>query len=80
MLTEQSVIDKIEVLEDGVIQVRRADRVLRDGVVIAHTYHRHLLLPSDSLGDQDARVAAVAKAIWTRDVIAAFEAKAVANA
>lgn len=64
MITELSVIDKIEVLENGQIQVRRADKVLRDGVEIAKTYHRYVLAPGDDLSGQDARVAAVATAVW----------------
>jgi hypothetical protein len=65
VFTEQSVIDKIEILPDGQIQVRRADRVLRAGVVIAETLHRHVLRPGDPIADQDARVRAVAAAVWT---------------
>jgi urease accessory protein UreE len=64
MISELSIIDKIEVLEDGQIQVRRADKVLRDGVEIAKTYHRHVLAPGDDLTGQDAKVVAVAHAVW----------------
>ena len=63
-IIELSVIDKIEVLEDGQIQVRRADKVLRDGVEIAKTYHRSVLAPGDDLTNQDPRVVAVALAVW----------------
>ena len=66
MITELSVIDIIEVLEDGHIQVRRADKVLRDGVEIAKTYHRQVLAPGDDLSEQDAKVVAVAKAVWAK--------------
>jgi urease accessory protein UreE len=65
MITELSSIDKIEVLEDGQIQVRRADKVLRDDVEIAKSYHRHVLSPGDDLTGQDAKVAAVAITVWT---------------
>ena len=64
MFSEVSVIDKIEVLEDGQIQVRRADKILRDSVEIAKTYHRHVLSPNDNLTNEDPRVIAVAKAVW----------------
>ncbi len=72
MYTEQSVIDKIEVLEDGQIQVRRANRVLRDGVKISETYHRHVISPGDDLAREDVKVQVVAKSIWTPEVIAAY--------
>jgi urease accessory protein UreE len=65
MITELSLIDKIEILEDGQIQVRRADKVLRDGVEIAKTYHRYVLAPGDDLTGQDAKVVAIATAAWT---------------
>ena len=72
--TEQSIIDRIEVLLDGQIQVRRADRVLKDGVIIAQTYHRHVLEPGQDTKTQDARVAAVATAVWTKEILDRFAA------
>lgn len=65
MLTEQTVIDKIEVLENNTIQVRRANRVVKDGRVIAETYHRHVLSPGNDLTKEDTKVAAVANAVWS---------------
>jgi len=76
-LTEKSIISKIEVLVDGQIQVQRANLVLRDGVEIAREYHRHVLAPGDNLTGQDVRVAAVAKTVWTPDVVTAYNAKLV---
>jgi urease accessory protein UreE len=73
-LEEQSVVDKIEVLLQGQIQVRRRDQVLRDGVEIAATYHRHVLAPGDDLTNEDPRVVAIAEATWTPEVIAAYQA------
>ena len=72
--TEKSVISKIEVLEDGQIQVQRANLVLRDGVVIAKEYNRHVLEPGVSLTAEDARVATVAGVMWTPAVVEAFKA------
>lgn len=64
MLTEQSVIAEITVLDTNHIEVRREDRVLKDGVVVAHTNHRHVLAPGDDITNEDARVKAVANAVW----------------
>jgi dephospho-CoA kinase len=64
--SERSVIDKIEIFEDGQIQVRRADKVLRDGVEISKTYHRYVLAPGDNLTGQDEKVIAIAKAAWVK--------------
>jgi urease accessory protein UreE len=72
-LEEKSVVDKIEVLLQGQIQVRRRDQVLKDGVEIAATYHRHVLSPGDDLTGQDPRVVAIAEATWTPEVIQAYQ-------
>jgi urease accessory protein UreE len=73
-LEEQSVVDKIEVLLAGQIQVRRRDQVLKDGTEIAATYHRHVLSPGDDLTNEDPRVVAIAEATWTPEVITAYQA------
>ena len=73
-LEEKSVVDKIEVLLLGQIQVRRRDQVLKDGTEIAATYHRHVLSPGDDLTNEDPRVVAIAEATWTPEVIAAYQA------
>ena len=63
-LTKEVVIDKIEVLESGSIQVRQATRVLEDGEVLSTSYHRHALNPGDDLTNEDPKVAGVATAAW----------------
>ena len=63
-LTKEIVIDKIEVLESGSIQVRQATRVLEDDVVLSTSYHRHVLEKNADLTNEDAKVAAVATAAW----------------
>jgi urease accessory protein UreE len=73
-LEEKSVVDKIEVLLAGQIQVRRRDQVLKDGTEIAATYHRHVLSPGDDLSNEDPRVVAIAEATWTPEVIVAYQA------
>lgn len=63
-LTKEVVIDKIEVLETGAIQVRQATRVLEDGTVLSQSYHRHVLEKGADLTNEDPKVAAVATAAW----------------
>ena len=72
-LTKETVVDKIEVLEMGQMQVRTATRVLEDGVALSSSFHRHVLSPGDDLSGQDARVSAIATATWTDEVIAAYQ-------
>ena len=82
-LTKETIVDKIEVAEDGRIAVRTATRVLEDGVQLSQSFHRHWVEPStktgeDTWGDtdtsgEDARVQAVATATWTAEVKTAYQ-------
>lgn len=74
MLEKIEIIDQIEVLEAGQIQIRKATKILDGGVEISKTYHRHVLSPGDGLTNQDTRVVAIAQAVWTKEVIAAYQA------
>ena len=73
-LKEKSVVDKIEVLLDGCIQVRRRDQILKDGVEVASSFHRHVIVPGADVSNEDDRVAAVATTLWTEEVVAAYQA------
>jgi len=73
-LTKEIVVDKIEVLEMGQVQVRTATRVLEDGTVLSSSFHRHVLAPADDLTDQDPKVVAIANATWTDEVVSAYQA------
>ena len=74
-LTKEVITDKIDVLENGTIQVRCATRVLEDGVVLSSSFHRHVLSPADDLTEQDPKVVAIANATWTPSVVSAYEAQ-----
>jgi len=73
-LEEKSVIDSINVLEMGQIEVRRADLILRDGAEIARTYHRHVVVPGADFSSETARVKSIAEVVHTAEVIAAYNA------
>lgn len=72
-LTEKTIIDKIEVLENNSIQVRTANVIEKDGVEITRTFHRHVVNPSNDISGEDAKVQAVANALWTEEIIAAYQ-------
>ena len=74
-LTETKVIDKIEVVENGIVQVREATRIMKDGEQIAQTYHRWSFTPGQDVSDQPANVQAIAQAAWTPEVVAAYQAQ-----
>ncbi len=73
-LTEETIVDKIEVIENGCVNVRTATVIKRDDVEINRSFHRHALAPGDDLTDQDARVSAIANATWTDEVVTAYQA------
>ena len=81
-LSKVTIVDKIEVIEKGQLQVRTATRVLEDSVELSSSFHRHVLEPSTKDGDtwgdtdisgEDARVQAIATATWTSSVKTAFQ-------
>jgi hypothetical protein len=71
-LTKETVVDKIEVLENGTLQVRTATRVLEDGEVLSSSFHRHVLTPGSDTSSEDAKVVAITNATWTADVVTAY--------
>ncbi len=81
-ITKETVVDKIEVLEMGQVQVRTATVIKEDGTELNRSFHRHVLAPrtksDDTWGDtdisaEDARVQAIANATWTDEVKSAYE-------
>jgi len=73
-LLEVKVIDKIEVVENGALQVREATKIIKDGEEMAKTYHRWSFAPGSDVSKMPVNVQAIAAAAWTPEVIAAFEA------
>jgi hypothetical protein len=73
-LTEDTIVDSIDVLPDGQIQVRKANRVFRDGEEISKSYHRHVVAPGQDLSKEDSRVSEIGAVVHTAEVIAAFQA------
>ena len=65
---------KEEVLPNQVIQIRTTTVVEEDGVELARNHHRHIVVPGQDLTDEPNEVQLIAAALWTPEVIAAFEA------
>ena len=73
-LTETTKVDQIELVENGSIQVRTATIIERDGAEISRSFHRHVKHPGEDVSNEDPKVQAIANAIWTAEVIAAYQA------
>ena len=76
-LIERQLVDLVELVQSNHIQVRTANIIEKDGVEIARTFHRHVLSPGDDVSGQDPKVQAIANAVWTAEVIAAYQASLV---
>lgn len=76
-LIEKQLVDLVELVESNHIQVRTANIIERDGVEVTRTFHRHVLSPGDDVTNEDPKVQAIANAIWTDEVIAAYQASLV---
>lgn len=76
MLEKISVVDKIETLENGCVQVRTATRIIDDGKVVASSFHRHVVVPGQDYVVEDPRVQAICAAVHTPECISAYKAAA----
>jgi hypothetical protein len=76
-LIEKQIVDLVELVHSNHIQVRTANIIEKDGTEIARTFHRHVLSPGDDVTNQDPKVQAIANAVWTEEVIAAYQASLV---
>ena len=74
MLEKQVVVDLIEAIENGAVQIRTATKIIDDGVEVSRSFHRHVVVPGQDYSQEDAKVQAICAAIHTPDVIAAYEA------
>jgi len=74
MLEKVEVVDLIEALESGVVQVRTKTAFKEDGIEIGSRFHRHVIAPGADYSVEDAKVQAICAAIHTPEVIAAYEA------
>jgi hypothetical protein len=73
------VVDKVEVVENGTVQVRTATRIVEDGNVISTSYHRHTIAPGEDYSNECDKVKAICQATHTAEVIAAYQAMQEAN-
>lgn len=73
-LEKIEVVDLVEVVESGVVQVRTKTAIKEDGVEISSQFHRHVVVPGADYSQEDAKVQAIASAVHTPEVIAAYAA------
>lgn len=74
VLTKIEVVDLVEVIENGCVQVRTKTVIMEDGIRISGTFHRHVVAPGDDYSQEDARVKAICAATHTKSVVDAYKA------
>ena len=81
-LTEETLEDKIEVVNGTHVQVRTATVIKRDGKEISRSFHRHTLSPSTKTDDgwadtdissESAEVQGICNAVWSDAVKTAYQ-------
>jgi hypothetical protein len=73
-LKEKIEIDRIEVVGNWNIQVRRATTIEKDGVFVSRTFHRWILTPDSDITNQEQKVKDICNTAWTQEVKDAYEA------
>jgi hypothetical protein len=74
-LSEHDAIDQITILADGHLEIRHRLTIQRGGAPVAHSYHRRVISPGDDCAAEDPRTRAIARAVHTPDVVAAYRRK-----
>jgi hypothetical protein len=74
MLEKVNVVDLIEIVENGCVQVRTKTAIMEDGKEISSSFHRHVVAPGNDYSQEDARVKAICAATHTRSVVDAYKA------
>ena len=65
---------KEEILPDQTIQIRTTTVVEEDGVELARNHTRHVVHPGDDVSGEVQEVQDIAAALWTAEVISAYQA------
>ena len=81
-LTEETLEDKIEVVNGTHVQIRTATIIKRDGEEISRSFHRHVLQPSTKtdgtwadtdISGESSEVQGICNAVWTDAVKTAYQ-------
>jgi hypothetical protein len=74
MLEKQTIVDLIEVVENGTLNVRTCTRIIEDGKQLSSALHRHVVAPGEDYSAEDVKVQAICAVVHTPEVVAAYQA------
>lgn len=72
-LEKIEVVDLIEVVENGTVQVRTKTAILEDGVEISGKFNRHVIVPGEDYSHETNRVKAVCAAVHDEFTVGAYK-------
>jgi hypothetical protein len=73
-ITKRTITDKIEIVgQYRHLQVRQATVIEEDGVELSRSFHRHVVAPTDDYSGETNEVKAVCEAVFTAEVVEAYE-------
>lgn len=67
--------DRIEVVENGCVQVREKISIMENGTELSATYHRYVVAPGDDYSQESDRVKAICQLVHTPEVVQAYKDK-----
>lgn len=75
MIEKNVSVDRIEVLENGCVQVRQKISIVENGLEISATFHRHVVAPGDDYSQESDRVKAICQLVHTLEAVQAYKEK-----
>jgi len=73
-IEKKITVDQIEVTENGSVQVRTATKLFENDLLIARSFHRHVIVPGQDFSAEDEKVQTICRAAHTQEVIDQFKA------
>jgi len=76
-LQQTTAVDLVQIDQNNIIMVRERTDIFDDATptnILASNYHRTSYAPRSDVSAADAKVKATATALWTPEIIAAYEA------
>jgi hypothetical protein len=74
MLEKIANIDRIEIFENGCVQVRTKTTIMENNAPVTSTYNHHYINPGDNYTGENDRVKGVCALIHTPAVVDAYKA------
>jgi hypothetical protein len=78
-LEKEIKIDRVEIVENGIVQVRQATIITENGNQISRTFHRWCITPGEDYSTQELQVQDICKVTHTPEVIEKYKAQQEAN-